>query len=180
LSVVRIIGGQWKRTPIEVMDGPGLRPTPNRVRETLFNWLSNLEGKRVLDLFAGTGALGFEAASRGAAHVVCVENARIASSRLTALKARLNATQIDIQTQDALRYLQTPGVGLFDVIFLDPPFDQGLLPRVQPLLKNLIAPSGLVYVEDQHEHLQWPAMDRLKHQQAGVVHYHLFAAVTEP
>src|SRR5882757_6686256 len=124
---VRIIGGQWKRSPIVVADEPGLRPTADRVRETLFNWLAHLrpDGQtlRGLDLFAGTGALGFELASRGAAHVTLVEQSALLVAQLRALQEKLTATQVEILAGDALAIAARLPASSFDVIFLDPPFD---------------------------------------------------------
>ncbi len=120
---IRIIGGDWKRTPLPVLDLDGLRPTPDRVRETLFNWLGqDLEGRRCLDLFAGSGALGFEAASRGAASVVMVERHPRAAQQLRALKDKLAARAIEIAEADALRIAAGLAPRSFDVVFVDPPF----------------------------------------------------------
>lgn len=172
MSEVRIIGGQWKRTPIHVPDALGLRPTPNRVRETLFNWLGpSLQGWRVLDLFAGSGALGFEAASRGASDVVLVDNNRQAVAAMQALATKLNASQMKVMQGDAIQYLQRAEP--FDLILLDPPFDQGWLDKVAPAVLARLRPHGMIYVEDREEHAAWPGTVLRKHQRAGVVHYHL-------
>src|SRR5262249_6660431 len=128
---VRIVGGVWKRTPIAVADRAQLRPTPDRVRETLFNWLSffrpDTTTLRGLDLFAGTGVLGFELASRGARSVLLVERDARLVERLVALKAKLDAKQIEIVAGDALSIAARLAPGSFDIVFLDPPFDAGLL-----------------------------------------------------
>ena len=137
---VRIIGGQWKRTPLTVLDAEGLRPTPDRVRETVFNWLSHLldgswEQAHCLDLFAGTGALGFEAASRGAARVVMVEDNAVAVRQLEATKEKLKAENIDIRRGDALAAassLASKAENGFRVIFLDPPYHQDSLDGETP------------------------------------------------
>ncbi|WP_338846818.1 16S rRNA (guanine(966)-N(2))-methyltransferase RsmD [Massilia sp. W12] len=148
---VRIIGGAWKRTPLPVHDAEGLRPTPDRVRETLFNWLNFLwelewEHKRVLDLFAGSGALGFEAASRGAAQVVLCENQAAACRQLRANQEKLQATQIQILQGDAfLSSARLPGA--FDLIFIDPPYQLALWPRALESASKLLAQDGLVYLE---------------------------------
>ena len=121
---VRIIGGQWKRSKLPVADSPGLRPTPDRVRETLFNWLGqDLSGWRCLDAFAGSGALGFEAASRGAAEVVLVErDPRIVRS-LRESQQRLQATALRVEAADALAVLRRANPQSFELVFIDPPFD---------------------------------------------------------
>jgi 16S rRNA (guanine(966)-N(2))-methyltransferase RsmD len=145
---IRIIGGDWKRTPLPVVNADGLRPTPDRVRETLFNWLGQrLDGLRCLDLFAGSGALGFEAASRGAARVLMVERDARAVHQLRANQARLAATAVEIVEADAVRLAaRLPALG-FDVIFVDPPFGSDLLGRTLPLVVPLLAADGVVYIE---------------------------------
>jgi 16S rRNA (guanine(966)-N(2))-methyltransferase RsmD len=148
---VRIIGGLWKRTPLPVADIAGLRPTPDRVRETVFNWLEHLQqrrwdNRRCLDLFAGTGALGFEAASRGAADVVMIESHPAALRHLQATCEKLDAQQVMLRRGDALAQLASLP-GKFDVIFLDPPYDLHLLPRMLPACHRLLAEGGLVYAE---------------------------------
>ena len=124
---VRLIGGQWKRSKLPVADRPGLRPTPDRVRETLFNWLGqDLAGWRVLDAFAGSGALGFEAASRGAGEVVLLERDAVLARSLAASKARLHADALQVHATDALAWMAGAAHGRFDLVLLDPPFDAGL------------------------------------------------------
>src|SRR6476646_1669760 len=128
-SEVRIIGGQWKRSKLPVPDKPGLRPTPDRVRETLFNWLGHdLQGWRCVDAFAGTGALGLEAASRGAANVLLVEQDAELVARLRDTVARLKAEGAEVQVQrgNGLSVLGGLSPGSIDLIFLDPPFDSAL------------------------------------------------------
>ena len=121
---VRIIGGQWKRTKLPVPDKPGLRPTPDRVRETLFNWLGqDLSGWHCIDVFAGTGALGFEAASRGAAPVLLVEQDPHLAELLRATQHKLQAADVRVQRGDGLAVLASVAPGSFDLVFLDPPFD---------------------------------------------------------
>jgi 16S rRNA (guanine(966)-N(2))-methyltransferase RsmD len=145
---VRIIGGDWKRTPLNVIDVEGLRPTPDRVRETVFNWLGqDLDGMTCLDLFAGTGALGFEAASRGARRVLMVERNARAAMQLKEVKARLGAGAIEIVEADALRLGASLAPGSFDVVFLDPPFDSTLLPQALRIAGRLAAKHGVIYVE---------------------------------
>lgn len=187
---VRIIGGQWKRTPLPVLDAEGLRPTPDRVRETLFNWLNHLlEGNwndvACLDLFAGTGALGFEAASRGAARVVMVEQNMQAIRQLEATRTKLNAVQVDIVRGDALSTAQGMTAPVysentrFDVIFLDPPYHQDWLAKMLPLCERLLSDGGLVYAEselplDVGAPPDWLAAWKVvRADKAGMVFYHL-------
>lgn len=147
---VRIIGGAWKRTPLQVPDVPGLRPTPDRVRETLFNWLGNdLSGLRCLDLFAGTGALGIEAASRGAASVVLVDPDRRAQAAIRATLQRLDADRVTLWPVDALAAIDRAARdGLrFDLVLLDPPFGEGWIERVLPRLVPVLADACAIYVE---------------------------------
>ena len=148
---VRIIAGDWKRTPLPVADIDGLRPTPDRVRETVFNWLEHLQqrrwnNRRCLDLFAGTGALGFEAASRGSAEVLMVESHPAALRHLQATRDKLDAQQVTLRRGDALAQLASLP-GKFDLIFLDPPYGLNLLPKLLPSCARLLAPGGLVYAE---------------------------------
>lgn len=147
---VRIIGGQWKRTPIPVPDKPGLRPSGDRVRETLFNWLRHLAGdfsaQRGLDLFAGSGALGFEFASRGAAQVTLIERDAELARALRALKLKLKADNVEVLQGDALTLAQRLPAQ-FDVIFLDPPFAAGVQDAALAAAARLLAPGGLVYLE---------------------------------
>lgn len=149
---VRIIGGLWKRTPLPVANQAGLRPTPSRVRETLFNWLGqDLRGWRCLDAFSGTGALGLEAASRGAAEVVLVEQESGLLSALNRVKAKLKANMVRVERGDGVAALrQRAGSGL-DVVFLDPPFAEGqndaLVLSALTAARAAIAENGLVYLE---------------------------------
>ena len=182
---IRIIGGDWKRSPLPVLDLDGLRPTPDRVRETLFNWLGQrLDGQRCLDLFAGSGALGFEAASRGATRVLMVERHARAAAQLRANQARLSATTIEIVEADALRLAASLAPGSFDVVFLDPPFGEDLLGRALALAAPLVAVGGMLYVE-AGEPLDVAQTDALsgwrvvRHGKAGAVHYHLLQRENE-
>lgn len=178
-SELRIIGGQWKRSRIDVLEVPGLRPTPDRVRETLFNWLGqDLTGWRVLDAFAGSGALGLEAASRGAAAVLMVEADRRARTALEATCQRLKADGVRVLGADALALLaRAPDGPLYDLILLDPPYAARLQAGALQASRRWLAPQGLVYLEDDHE---WAA-DELAAQgwlrwrcgHAGAVHFHL-------
>ncbi|WP_411832626.1 16S rRNA (guanine(966)-N(2))-methyltransferase RsmD [Pseudoxanthomonas mexicana] len=146
---VRIIGGRWRGTRLDVPDSPGLRPSGDRVRETLFNWLMHaLPGARVLDLFAGTGALGWEALSRGAATAVLVERDPALARRLREVAARLSAQdRAEIVNDDALAWLTRGVGGPFDIAFVDPPFAQGLWERALPALAPRLAPRAWIYVE---------------------------------
>ena len=145
---VRIIGGRWKRSKLPVADVPGLRPTPDRVRETLFNWLGqDLDGWRCLDAFAGSGALGFEAASRGAAEVVLLERDPVLVASLTATRQRLDAEAVRIERADALQWLARAPAGSFDVVFLDPPFDSSLLAPALVAAARVTVAGGFVYAE---------------------------------
>lgn len=153
---VRIIGGQFRRRLLPVADTPGLRPTPDRVRETLFNWIAHLRPDlsqlRGLDLFAGTGALGFELASRGARRVVMVERAPALLAQLRALRDTLGANAVELRAGDALaqmRALARESPAGFDLVFIDPPFDAGLHAPVLAAIAPLLAPDALVYVESR-------------------------------
>jgi len=146
---VRIIGGRWRGTRLSVSDRPGLRPTADRVRETLFNWLAPaLPGARVLDLFAGTGALGIEAVSRGAAHAVLVERDPAAAQALRDTGAKLRGGDaLAVVQSDALAWLHAQPDAAFDIAFVDPPFDANLWGGVLPLLASKLAEHGWLYVE---------------------------------
>jgi 16S rRNA (guanine966-N2)-methyltransferase len=176
---VRIIGGAWRGRRVDFPDLPALRPTPDRVRETLFNWLQHaVVGARCLDLFAGSGALGIEALSRGAREVVFVEKALAAAQALRAQLARLGCSgKGEILQEDAARYLQsTPR--RFDIVFMDPPFGKDALPQYVALLDagGWLANGGLVYLEQQKSagvpYLP-PQWELLKSKSAGEVGYHL-------
>jgi len=175
---VRLIGGLWRRSKLPVADLPGLRPTPDRVRETLFNWLGqDLAGWRVLDAFAGSGALGFEAASRGATQVVLLEsNSRLISS-LRSSQARLGASQIEIRQTDALPWMSRAESGRFDLVLLDPPFGADLFARALSAARPLIGAEGLIYLEADRafsaEALQPFGLQLRRAGQAGAVHFHL-------
>jgi 16S rRNA (guanine966-N2)-methyltransferase len=148
LNEVRIVGGQWRSRRIRFAPSAGVRPTPDRVRETLFNWLGqDLTGLACLDLFAGSGALGFEAASRGASRVVMVENDRAAYEVLRENKAALQASQVELVRADALEFARGRGRGDYDVIFLDPPFTAEYWTRLVPLLPPLMRTGARVYCE---------------------------------
>ena len=146
---VRIIAGKWRNTRLPVPAIAGLRPTTDRVRETLFNWLTPcLAGARVLDLFAGSGALGIEAISRGARSCVLVERHRQLYAQLCERVAHLHAqTQLEVIRADAIRWLQQTPVHPFDLVFCDPPFDQALWHWLYPVLTPHLVPSARIYIE---------------------------------
>lgn len=179
MSKIKIIGGHWRSRQIEVLDAKGLRPTPNRVRETLFNWLqSDIFNAHCLDLFAGSGALSFEAASRGAKAVVQVENNAAACAVLKANAEKLGASQIQTIQTDALSFLKKAPQTPFDIIFLDPPFSLDLASQSCKLLDehNWLAPYAKIYVETETA-LEFPQPKNwqlLKSKTAGEVAYRLF------
>lgn len=147
---LRIIGGQFRGRRLPVLDQSGLRPTGDRTRETLFNWLSPiLAGSRCLDCFAGAGGLGFEAASRGASHVVMIERGTVAARQLQQNAALLQADAVSVITADALGWLGDQPVQPFDIVFLDPPFTLGLLSPACDLLqkRGWVAAGSVVYLE---------------------------------
>jgi 16S rRNA (guanine966-N2)-methyltransferase len=176
---VRIIGGVWRGRRVHFPDMPGLRPTPDRVRETLFNWLQHsLQGTRCLDLFAGSGALGLEALSRGAAEVVFVEQFPAASRTLQEQLVRLSGEgKGRVMEMGAVRFLRTPAKP-FDVAFLDPPFGKDALAEYIPMLDagDWLKVGGLVYLENERIAgvptipAHW---ELLKSKSAGEVGYHL-------
>ena len=172
-GMLRIVGGKYRSRRLRVPARPGLRPTPDRVRETLFNWLGqDLSGLGCLDLFAGSGALGFEAASRGAAHVTMVEKDRVALAELERGRAALGAAQVQIRGGDAYAYLASTGAR-FDLVFLDPPFRQNALPALLEKLPARLRPGGRVYVEsDSPIEVPLPWIE-LRRARAGQVSYQL-------
>ncbi|HPX88783.1 MAG TPA: 16S rRNA (guanine(966)-N(2))-methyltransferase RsmD [Methylophilaceae bacterium] len=172
-NTVRIGGGNWRSRLIKFSDSTGLRPTPDRVRQTLFNWLGqDLTGKTCLDLFAGTAVLGFEALSRNAKHVVIVEKTSAVHQMILQNKAALKAESTQIYKADALDFL-TSNTQLFDVIFLDPPYNQGWLDKVLPLLPAHLAVDGLVYAEAEYPLKDSTTWQVVKQSKAGNVFYHL-------
>jgi 16S rRNA (guanine966-N2)-methyltransferase len=170
---VRIVGGAWRSRRIEVPARSGLRPTPDRVRETLFNWLGqDLTGLSCLDLFAGSGALGFEAASRGAARVVMLESHRATLAALERSRAALGASQVEIVRGDALAYLVRGGER-FDVVFLDPPFRQNAVPALLERLPPRLRRGARVYAEGAAPAQARAPWRELKRARAGQVSYQL-------
>ena len=174
MSRVRIVGGVWRSRLLNVSAVPGLRPTPDRVRETLFNWLGqDLSGLDCLDLFAGSGVLGFEAASRGAASVTLIEQNPRAFAALQAGAKQLGGEErLELLRADALKFLARTE-RRYDVVFLDPPYHQGWIERVLPLLPRVLKPQALVYAEAEHELAQFEGWERVRGGQAGQVHFNL-------
>ena len=175
---VRIIGGQWKRSKIKVIDRPGLRPTPDRVRETLFNWLGqDLTGWRCVDAFAGTGALGFESASRGAQSVLMLEQDAQLVAQLFETQQRLKAQTVQVQKGDAIMALQRLAPNSLDVVFLDPPFEGEYFEKVLLAAAKAVVPQGWVYLEAPvhwtDEAVQACGLQSVKYMKAGAVHAHL-------
>lgn len=175
---IRIIGGLWKRTRLAVPDRPGLRPTPDRVRETLFNWLGqDLGGWRCFDAFAGTGALGFEAASRGAREVWLMEQDSGLVQHLQASSIRLKATQVKVQRGDGVAQLvQQRGAGL-DLVLLDPPFASDLFEPALRAAGQAVQPEGFIYLEAPRawtaDELHGLGLQPYRYLKAGAVHAHL-------
>lgn len=173
MSRVRIVGGEWRSRLIPVANIPGLRPTPDRVRETLFNWLGQeLTGYACLDLFAGSGILGFEAASRGGQRVTLVEQDPRAFDALRKAAADLGAKQVEVIRCDAVRFARTVSQQ-FDVLFLDPPYRQGWLERLEPSLDRILKPDGWLYAESEMPIAALGAWRTTKQGRAGQVHFHL-------
>ncbi len=188
---VRIIGGRWRRARLPVGQAPGLRPTPDRVRETLFNWLGqDLSGCRCVDVFAGSGALGLEAASRGAVEVVLCERHPALVHVLQANVERLRAEGVRVLAGDALATLHTLPAAVWDGVFLDPPFDDaracdGHLTRAAlQAAQRLLRPLGWVYLEAPHvwsaEQLHALGWRLHRHLRAGQVHAHLLWRADNP
>ncbi len=176
MNRIRITGGEWRSRLITVADAPGLRPTPDRVRETLFNWLGqDLSGFSCLDLFAGSGILGFECASRGAESVVLVERDQRVCATLRQNAASLAGGRLEVLRSDALEFaLGCARQGrMFDLVMLDPPYRQSWLDRVWPVLPAIVRPDGRLYVEAETA-VAPPAPWRVHRQgRAGQVFFHL-------
>lgn len=178
---VRLIGGQWKRSKLPVADRPGLRPTPDRVRETLFNWLGqDLSDWQVLDAFAGSGALGFEAASRGACRVVMLEADPALARSLLGSARRLDAAMVTVHHGDALAWMGRCAAPSFDLVLLDPPFDSPLFEPAWQAAIPLVREGGWLYLEAPAQWTLEAAGLRLhRHLRAGAVHAHLWKCVNE-
>lgn len=175
MNRVRIIGGELRSRLIGFPDAEGLRPTPDRVRETLFNWLGQtLHGRRCLDLFAGSGALGFEAASRGAQSVDMVERNRTVLRALQDNASKLGCSNVSVHGRDGLEFA-SQDAARYDVIFIDPPYQSDYLPRLLDILPQRLNESGVVYVESGAEIAVSPPWRVIKSGRAGQVHYQLLA-----
>jgi 16S rRNA (guanine(966)-N(2))-methyltransferase RsmD len=173
VSRVRIIGGAWRSRQIDVAAAPGLRPTPDRVRETLFNWLGqDLTGWACLDLFAGSGVLGLEAASRGADRVTLVEREARMHGLLVKATKTLQAAQVEVIQADAVKFC-TFSSRRYDLVFLDPPYHQGWMAKMEPLLDGILKPEGWLYAEAEEPVERLGAWVRVKRGQAGQVHFQL-------
>lgn len=175
---IRIIGGQWKRTKLAVADKPGLRPTPDRVRETLFNWLGqDLTGWRCIDAFAGTGALGFEAASRGAKEVTLVEQDSALVAQLKRVQTQLQASATQVVRGDGVAALKHVEAASMDAVFIDPPFDSVLFDAAVQAAGRAVAMDGFVYLEApvlwNDVQLEIAGLKVHRHLKAGAVHAHL-------
>lgn len=182
---VRLIGGLWKRSKLPVADRPGLRPTPDRVRETLFNWLGqDLSGWSVLDAFAGSGALGFEAASRGATRVVLIEQDAELIGSLRQTASRLGATQVEVVRADALGWMRRSTQPVFDLVLLDPPFSADLFDAALRDARACLSDTGWIYLESDQawSEERLAALDLVLHRcgRAGVVHFHLLGRRPPP
>ena len=175
---VRIIGGLYKRSKIAVASQPGLRPTPDRVRETLFNWLGqDLQGWRCADVFAGTGVLGFEAASRGAAEVLVCEQDPVLADKLKALQIKLKASMVKVERGDGVSMLRRVSSGSLQLVFLDPPYESAGFEAALKAAAQAIGQPGFVYLEApkpwMDEDLAAVGLTVHRYGKAGAVHFHL-------
>ena len=178
---MRIIGGKWRSRRIGFPDRPGLRPTPDRVRETLFNWLGqDMDGFACLDLYAGAGALGFEALSRGASRVTMIERDPVVARALEDSAQRLDATGLKIVCADALEFLgRIAKRERYDLIFVDPPFAMGLPEKILALLPEALGPGGRVFLESGARQDLQPPWRLEKDGKAGQVHFQLLGRESE-
>lgn len=177
MSRIRITGGEWRSRLVQVADAPGLRPTPDRVRETLFNWLGqDLRGFSCLDAFAGSGILGFEAASRGADYVALVEASRQAFARLRKNAAGFACPRLDLFCCDTLKFA-APDARRFDLILLDPPYHQGWLERILPRLEVWASPAALLYAEAEKPLTRLGRWKVTRQGRAGQVFFHLLEPI---
>ena len=181
---VRIIGGVYKRSKIPVANLPGLRPTPDRVRETLFNWLGqDLTGWRCADVFAGTGVLGFEAASRGAQEVLVCEQDPVLVDKLKALQVKLKAGMVRVERGDGVSLLRRASPGSLQLIFLDPPYESTAFEAVLKAAAQAIATAGFVYLEASRpwtdDELGVLGLKVRRFGKAGAVHFHLLVKTAD-
>ena len=179
MNSVRIVGGEFRRRVLRFPDSIGLRPTPDRVRETLFNWLGqDLDAWHCLDLFSGSGALGFEAASRGAARVVMVEQApKVLAALHENFELLHKPAAVEIVRADALQYLASTQAK-FDLIFLDPPYHKGWISRLAPLLAKASKEDAAIYVEAEEQIESLGDWRTVRQGKAGEVHFHLLRRQT--
>lgn len=176
-NTVRISAGEWRSRVLKFPDVEGLRPTPDRVRQTVFNWLGQeLNGLVCLDLFAGTGVMGFEALSRGAKQAIMIEKSRVACQALKDNKLALNAENAQVFNVEALQFL-AKNQEKFDVVFVDPPYQQGWIDKVFPVLSQHLSQDGLAYVEAEYALTNLADWNLLKQGKAGNVFYHLLSPV---
>ena len=180
---IRIVGGEWKRRLVNVPTVVGLRPTPDAVRETLFNWLGqDLTGLACLDLFAGSGVLGFEAASRGAAHVTLVERDPRAFAALKdnagVFGSNEKTDRLELVREDALKFISRP-TRRYDLLFLDPPYRQGWVERVESWLPGVLAPNARIYAEAEYALERIGAWTSVRQGRSGQVFYNLLEADQE-
>lgn len=186
MGVIRIIGGKWRGKKLPVLDAAGLRPTTDRNKETLFNWLmTDISGSYCLDCFAGSGSLGFEACSRGAAGVTLLEKTATTARQLQKNAASLSQAPLAIHQTDTLVWLNRPAERQFNIVFIDPPFYAGLIAPVVQLLEqhHWLAEQALIYIEVEKDNSQFmqavPANWRsYRQKQAGQVTYYLFVRDT--
>lgn len=172
-NVVRINAGIWRSRMLKFPDGEGLRPTPDRVRQTVFNWLGqDLTGQHCLDLFAGTGAMGFEALSRNANQLVMIEYAKPVAKSLNKNQALLKTESCQILNMDAMQFLES-NQQKFDVIFCDPPYEKKWLDKLLPILGNHLAEGGVLYAEAEYNIDASDDWEVFKQGRAGNVFYHL-------
>ena len=177
---LRIIAGEWRSRQLPIPNIEGLRPTPDRVRETLFNWINHeIPGAVCADFFCGSGALGLEALSRGAKHLTFVDNSRVVTQQMTQNLATLGATNASVTAQNTAVFLDTATPQPMDIVFLDPPFRKGWLAQIMPLReKGWLADRALVYIEMEKEALlpELPAhWSLIKEKTAGQLVYRLFS-----
>ncbi len=183
---LRIVAGKWRSRLLRIIDEPELRPTSERIRETLFNWLSPItEGAQCLDLFAGTGALGIEALSRGASHVVFIEKSATLAAAIRKNLSELEATNAEVCQRDAVEYLNNADPKPFDIVFLDPPFDTDMLSDSCSLLREngWLTANAIVYLE-QSKDSEKPALPDgwavTQEKVAGKVSYSLVNTGKQP
>ena len=181
---VRIIGGAYKRSKIPVASVPGLRPTPDRVRETLFNWLGrDLTGWRCFDAFAGTGVLGFEAASRGALEVLVCEQDPMLVDKLKALQVKLKASMVKVERGDGVSLLRRQSAGSMQLVFLDPPYESTGFEAALKAAAQAIGVPGFVYLEAPKpwtdEELEGFGLKVHRFGKAGAVHFHLLVKLAQ-